>query len=881
MKRQVREFSEEAELHLSERAAELERGGMDPAAARRQARIEFGNLDNYTEQAREAAGGAWLRALGRDLAFGLRLLRKSPGFTLSAVLLLAIGIGANAAIFSMVDWLLLRPIPAVQMPGELVYVVADRTDGRHSNGFSYPNFDDIRRESGAVFSGVAAVIPFEMDGLTADGETIPFWPAHVSGNYFALAGVQPALGRFFASDAAGEAAAPAELVLSYDYWRKHFGGRTDVLGERVTVNGRATTIVGVAPRGFVGLTPMLTFEGYVPFSPDTAGELGSSTGDFFHDRTASTGLMILARRRPGVSVAAAQPVLRVIARRLAGEYPKAAPWRSLTAIQLTSAPPGASMGEGNPLETVAGLFLGLAGMVLLLACVNIANLLLARAGGRRRELALRAALGAGRGRLLRQMLAESLLLSALGCAGGLLVALAACRVLNAIPLGTSIPVVFHFGLSARVFAYACGLGTLTGLAIGVAPAWQASRVAPQAVLQAGGRPTTARTHWRAALVAGEIAGSLALLIIAGLFTRSLLRAEHTNLGFQPDGVVNLSFDPHAAGDNAGRGAGFAQAWLEKVQALPGVEAASVAATVPMGEVSYGGAVTVAGRPRASHQDDSAGYNAVTPDYFRTMGIRLLRGRSWRRGEAGAAVINEVMARKYWPEGDALGRAFTMDTEGASGVYHVVGVAENTISGWPADVNAPFVYLDFGQHYLSPATLQVRIHGISASAAMQAAREQARELDAQVPVFDAQTMTAAMQGIDGYFLFELGAMLAASLGLAGLFMAVVGVYGVVAYSASQRTHEFGVRLALGAGRGQILRLMLRQGAVMTAVGLAIGVVLAAVIGQAAKGMLFGVGGLDPWAFGGATLLLAAVAVLASLVPARRAMAGDPVRALRWE
>ncbi|HET9785051.1 MAG TPA: FtsX-like permease family protein, partial [Terriglobales bacterium] len=280
------------------------------------------------------------------------------------------------------------------------------------------------------------------------------------------------------------------------------------------------------------------------------------------------------------------------------------------------------------------------------------------------------------------------------------------------------------------------------------------------------------------------------------------------------------------------------------------------------------------------------YNAVTPDYFRTMGIRLLRGRTWRLGEAGAAVVNEAMAHSYWPEGEALGRAFTLETEGTSAIYHVVGVAANTVSGVhpgnsPADGHSSFVYLSFGQHYLSPATLQMRVGSITASAALEAAREQARGLDARVPVFDARTMTAAMQGINGYFLFEAPATLAASLGLAGLFMAVIGVYGVVAYSASQRTHEFGVRMALGAGRSQILRLMLRQGVVMTGVGLAVGLGLAAVLGQAAQGMLYGVGGLDPWAFGGATLLLAAVALLASLVPARRALAGDPVRSLRWE
>jgi putative ABC transport system permease protein len=346
-------------------------------------------------------------------------------------------------------------------------------------------------------------------------------------------------------------------------------------------------------------------------------------------------------------------------------------------------------------------------------------------------------------------------------------------------------------------------------------------------------------------------------------------------------VINLSFDPHAAGDNTARGTAFATAFLEKVQALPGVTAASLAVSLPMGEVSYGGMVVIPGRPPAPNHGDAAGYNAVTPDYFTTMGIRLIGGRSWRTGENGAAVINQAMQRKFWPSGDALGQTFTLNSQGKPAAYRVVGVAANSVNAFLADSISPFAYLPFEQNYTSPVTLQARLSGPNSAVALREAREQARAVDAQVPVFDAQTMLTAMHGINGYFLFELGAMLAAAMGLAGLFMAIIGVYGVVAYGASQRTHEFGVRMALGAERGQILRLVLRQGVVMTAAGLAIGLLLAALFGHATAGLLYGVGGLDPWAFGGATLLLASVAVLASLVPARRAVAGDPVRALRWE
>ncbi|HET9785049.1 MAG TPA: ABC transporter permease, partial [Terriglobales bacterium] len=450
MRQRVREFTEEAELHLGARAAELEAAGMDPVAALRQARIEFGSQAKYTEQVREAAGGAVWAALVADVRYGLRLLRKSPGFALSAVLLLALGIGANAAIFSMVDWLMLRPIPGVADAGQLNYIVVTHTDGSHANGFSYPNFDDIRRQSSGAFSAVSAVLPFQMDGLSAAGASSTFWANYVSGDFFAMLGARPALGRFFASDAAHEDSAPPELVLSYDFWQSRFGGRAGVIGESVTVNGHATIIVGVAPRGFQGVTPILHTDAYLPFTRDLGGEMGASA-DFFNDRASGSGLMIFARRRPGVTLAQVQPALTLVAQRMAAQYPKDDHWRSLQAIQLTSAPPGASTGDSNPLPGVAALFLALAATVLLLACINIANLLLARAAVRRRELAVRAALGAGRLRLLRQMLVESALLALFGGIAGLLLALVLCRVLNAVPLGSSVPVVLSFGISWRVF----------------------------------------------------------------------------------------------------------------------------------------------------------------------------------------------------------------------------------------------------------------------------------------------------------------------------------------------------------------------------------------------------------------------------------------------
>jgi len=880
--RKHEEMKAELAAHVAERAKTLEERGMDAAEAQKRACIEFGSAEKYAEQSREAAGLAAIEHAAQDLRFGLRLLRKSPGFTVTAVLLLALGIGANAAIFSMVDWLLLRPLP-VPEAGQLTYLAANNIHDGFDNGFSYPNFNDIRAQSKAVFSELAGVQPFQLAGIRSGGETTTFWANYVSGNFFSMLGLKPALGRFFSFTPAQEASAPAEVVLSYAYWQTHFGGRAEVIGQQVAVNNQPTTIVGVAPKGFGGILAVLDTQGYLPFTPDLAGEFGAS-GDFFHDRKDNAGLLVVGRRRPGISVAATQPALALASARIAGAYPLGAPWRGLVARKLTSEPPGAAGANRDPLPGVAALFLGLAGMVLLLACVNIANLLLARAGLRRREMAVRAALGAGRGRLLRQMLIESLLLAGLGGAGGLAVAAGACHALNLMPTGSDVPVVLNFAVSWHVFLYACAVAAATGVAVGLVPAWQASRVAPQAALQASGRAVTAaRTRLRAGLVAAEIAGSMGLLIVAGLFVRSLERAQQVDLGFDVHAVVNLTLDFHAAGYAPARGIAVASALVERARALPAVTAASMASSEPMGSFTYGGRVTLPGRP-APQQAPEVEYNSVSGEYFATMGIGLLRGRaiadSDRAASAQVAVINQKMAAAYWPKGDAVGQTFLLDGD-ARRAIEVVGVAANSVVDNISDP-APYFYVPLAQRYYSPAILQLHLaRGADPGAVLRAARSAVRAYAPELPVYDVQTMLQATHSLNGLLLFELGAMLAAIMGLLGLFMAVIGVYGVIAYAASQRTHEIGVRVALGASRGQILKLVLRQAVVVTAAGIVLGLGLGALLATGLSSLLFGVRPLDPVTFGGATLLLGAVALAASLVPARRAMRADPIAALRCE
>ncbi|MGH9482834.1 MAG: ADOP family duplicated permease, partial [Terriglobales bacterium] len=712
--------------HIADRAADLAKTGMTPEQALRRARIEFGGAEKFTEQAREATGSHILESVKQDLRFGLRLLRKSPGFTVTAVLMLALGIGVNAALFSVVDWLLLRPLPVAQ-PGQLTYLISNDQFGGRDNGFSYPNFADIRDQTRAVFSGVAGFEPFERDGLTVAGATAPVWTNYVSGNYFFLLGIHPALGRLFQP---GDGATPgqnAELVLSYSYWQAHFGGRRDVLGRQVAVNGRPVHIIGVAPRGFHGALAVLDSQAFLPFSMYSGGGFGGAS-DFFHERGSKGGvIMIIARRRAGVSLAQIQPALQVVGQRLARQYPKDDPWRSVAAIPLTSEPPGPASGASDPLRIAAAMFLALGGLVLLLACVNIASLLLARAAVRRREMAVRAALGAGRRRLLRQMLLESLVLALLGGAGGLLVAVAASHGLNRLPLGAAIPVVLSFGLSWRVFAYTAAVALAAGFTIGLTPAWQASRVPPSAVLHGGTRAALgARTRLRSTLVVAEIAGSLALLIVAGLFVRSLRSVQRVDLGFNPSSVLNLSLDPHETGYGETRALAFYDALLRRVRALPGASSACVAAAAPFGPVSYGERLAIPGFRSAPNHPPYAGYNSVTPGYFSTLGIRLLRGRAIAPSDGAnttrVAVVNQTMAQRYWPAGDALGRTFTMTSDAAHPVQ-VVGIVADSYTDSLSSPVGPYLYLPLAQSYKTPAVLQIRAPGASFASLAQAVRSQ--------------------------------------------------------------------------------------------------------------------------------------------------------------
>jgi predicted permease len=849
--------------------------GLGREEALRQARIELGGATQVGEEVRRVRAGAWLGTFWHDLRYGGRILRNNPGFTLVAALTFAIGIGANATIFSMVNGLLFRPLP-VEKPERLTYLISKHD--HWSNGFSYPDFEDIRNQTGDAFSEVAVEELLHMDGLTYAGKTQTMWSNYVTTNFFTMLGIRPALGSFIPPDPNLAGKEPV-LVLGYSFWKTHLGGDPNVVGQRASVNGRAVTIVGVAPEGFGGTFNLIDIQGYLPVS---FADIGPADHQNRQDRERSVGL-VLARLKPGVTLGKTQSVLEVVANRLAVAYPKTQKGLVLRAVPLGNGFTN-STGE-NPLPMMSTLFLTLAGLVLVLAAANLANLLLVRALARNREMAVRSALGAARARLMRQVLTETALLVLLGFLGGVMFGLGGSRAVSSIPLQTDFPFVLAFPFDWRVFCYALAGALLVALICGLVPAWRASGADLNDVLRESARNLSPRRQrFRSVLVVCQVGGSLMLLIVAGLFVRSLHNVQGTDLGFDPDHVMNFTMDARHAGYNETQGRAFYDQLLARAHSLPGVESASLAQEVAMGLESLGGEIKIPGYQETPGQPKpSAGYNSVSPDYFKMLRIPILRGRGILESDTASAthvaVINQAMAERYWPGQDPIGQQFT-HREDPHHVQQVVGVVKNARMSELTGPIEPFFFMPIAQNYTARQTLQVRTSG-EPSAVAKPVLEMIHSLQPALPVGDVQGMNQVLNGLNGFFVYRLGAVMAGALGLLGLTLATIGVYGVISYSAAQRTHEIGIRMALGALPGQAVRAIFRQGLVIVGCGMVLGVLAAAAIAKLVGSFLVGVSAIDPATYVGVSLLLAAIALLASFIPARRASRVDPVIALRHE
>jgi predicted permease len=872
------ELADEIDSHLQMHVEENLQRGMTPAEARRQALIKLGGVEQMKEEYRARRGLPLLETLAQDIRFALRMLRKSPGFAMVAVLTLALGIGANTAIFSLVDWLILRPLP-VAHPSQVVFLEGAWKDRSPGTGFSYPDFQRIQEQTTDIFAGVAALQMFQMDGFSIGGKSEPMWASYVSGNFFSLLGIKPALGRLILPSEGKAAGADPVLVISYSFWKSRLGADPSVVGKKVLVNGHPMTIVGVAAKDFHGPEASLDLQGYMPMG--MAVTMQDAGKDFFFD-TQNSSMALIERLKDGVSLAQANAALPSVGQNLSvpnhGE---------MTLLALPLEPASLVTGpEVRPaLNLVSSLFLILAIAVLILACMNIANLCLVRVAARQREVAMRAALGATRGRLIRQLLTESLLLALLGCVGGMILGVAANRAFGSIPLRSSLPFVLDFHFDWRVFAYALGAAALTGILVGITPALRVSRTDLNEILHEGGRTSTAgRQRFRNTLVAAQVAGSLMLLIVAGLFVRSMQNARHVDLGFDPSHVLNATIDPHEAGYQEAQGREFQKALLMRARSLPGVVSASVAMFVPMGYDNGYNHLKIDGyEPHPGEQAPAAGFNAVSVGYLETMGISLLQGRDFQDSDGEnsqrVAMVNENFVNLYWRGQNPIGRHFSALNDMAHAI-EVVGVVKNSRDADIFTNNDPFYYVPITQYYGSNVTLQVKTISQPAALAPEVVML-IHSLEPAMPVFDVQTMTTELDGLNGFLLFQLAAVLAGSLGFLGLVLALVGVYGVISYAASQRTHEIGIRMALGAQPAQILKMILRYGLTIVGIGVVGGVLAAGAMARVVGNFLFGVPPFDPLTYASATLLLAAIALLACYVPARRAMRVDPMVALRYE
>ncbi|HXA04422.1 MAG TPA: ABC transporter permease [Bryobacteraceae bacterium] len=884
-KRKLDDFTSEIEAHIQHESERLREQGLSEEEARATARRSFGNIMRAEERFYESGGWLWWDHFWQDARYGLRMLRKSPGFTAIAVLTLALGIGANTAIFSMIDTLMLRPLP-IQNPRDLAFLSFPRDTSHFDTGFSGPEFRLVRDQTRAVFSDVNAMVLGGLsgatggsNGLTVDGITKPAQTLFVSGNFFQMLGIRPYLGRFILPSEGDTPGGDPVVVLSYRYWKARFGSDPRVVNRPAFVNGHPVTIVGVAPKGFLGPTPIVEMEAYLPLGMMTV-ETGGSPA-FLAD-VSTRDLLIVARLAPGVSIEGANAALGPLGQQLAKQYPRPGVGAALQVKPLR--PPGLINGP-NPLPALAGLFLTLAGLVLALACLNVANLSLVRAAGRRREMAVRAALGGGRARLVRQLLSETILLALLGAAAGMAAGTLALRAVSSAATASDLPLVFEFPFNARVFVYALGIAVLAAAIVGIIPALRASSGNLSNILHEGGRNSTGRSQrGRTALVAVQVGGSLALLIVAGLFERSLRSAQHADLGFDPKNVLNVRLDPGEIGYTPTQGAEFYKQVIAQVRALPGVESASLAMMVPLGDSVQGDEITIPGYVPQRGEELHADYNAVTRDYFKTMKIAVLRGRDLGESDSEAsprvAVINEAMAERFWHGVDSIGRNFNRNSD-TQHTIEIVGVVRNSRTEDPYSPYSPAFYIPMSQSYTSTQTLQIRTAGPPQAIAPEVWAA-VRGIAPTAPVLSVRTMTEVVSnGANGLLLFNLGAELTAALGLLGLTLAVVGIYGVMAYAVGQRTQEIGVRVALGAQRKNILWMISRQGLAIVGVGLALGLLVAVGVGRLVGEFLVGVGPTDPLTYISVSLLLSFVALAACYIPARRATRVDPLVALRYE
>jgi putative ABC transport system permease protein len=804
-----------------------------------------------------------METLWQDIRYGFRMLWKNPGFTLVAVLALALGIGANSTIFSFVNGILLRPLP-YQQPERLVLLDESSTkENSASIGVSFPNFLDWR-EQNRVFEDIATYVESSYT-LVGGGEPEQVRGAGVSSGLFEIVGVAPMMGRTIRAEE-DRPDADTVVILSHGLWQSRFGADARIIGQTISLNNRSRTVIGVMPPGFK--FPEVA-DLWVPLALDTKR----------WTRT-DHGLSAIARLKPGVTLPQAQAEMVAVARRIEEQNP------------VTNQ--GLSVNVNNLREGLVGdyrralmILLGVVGFVLLIACANVANLLLARASVRQKEMSIRAALGASRWRIVRQLVTESLLLSAMGGVAGLLLALWGLDLLlAAIPV--EFPFWMKFNLDGRVLGFTIAVSLLTGIAFGSAPALQASKIDLNEALKEGGRSAGAgagRRRLRSLLVVVEVALSLVLLVGAGLMMRSFLRLRQVNPGVDPTNVLTMTVSlPRAKYTEPEKQVAFFQQLLERVETLPGVETAGAVSNLPLSGSLWGRSLTVEGRPVLPvGQAPMINHCVTTPNYFRSMGIQLLAGRDFTSADTKDAlrvtVIDERLAREFWPGESAVGKRIRFGPPEANEPWHtIVGVVGEVRHERLEMATRKSIYVPYSQIPDRRMVLTIRTATDPMTLAA-AVRGQVKELDPDQPVSDVRPMLEVISR--SVWQPRLYAILFGIFAAVALVLATVGIYGVMSYAVTQRTHEIGIRMALGAQSSDVLKMVLGHGLLLALTGVVIGIGAAFALTRLMASLLFNVSATDPVTFIFIALLLMLVALVACLVPARKAMKVDPMVALRYE
>ncbi|MBA2734497.1 MAG: ABC transporter permease [Acidobacteria bacterium] len=814
-------------------------------------------------------------SLLQDVRYGVRMLLKQPGFTLIAVIALAIGVGANTTIFSFVNGLVLRPIQGVKEPERLAAVYTSDYDSGIYGASSYPDYVDFRNQADA-FEALAAYGETVMS-LTGVDEAERLRGAYVTGNYFDVLGVGARLGRTLQpADDVTPGAHPV-VVISHSVWQRRFGADPGVVGKGLALDGVQYTVVGVTAESFRGLRLGQPPEFWIPMMMEPVNTLS---------KRGNRGVGITGRLKMGVTPEQAQSQLTTIATRLAEAYPETnlgtlerpKEPRPVTALRESRIGPAAQ----RNIWFVSLLLFGVVGLVLLIACANVANLTLARASARRREIAVRLALGASRWRLVRQLLTESTMLALVGGGAGLFVALWVVDLLPSFfppeELGG-----IDLSLDWRVLAFSFSVSVLTGLLFGLVPALQASRpdLVPSLKEDAGGSGYGPRhLSLRNGLVIAQLAMSLVLLIGAGLFLRSLSQAVAFDPGFTTQNLLLASLETRGAKLSKEQGQAFYQQAMERVGALPGVSAVSLTGNVP---ISGGGSrrtVEMEGYQPQPNESTELNFNVVGSAYFNTMNISVVAGRDFnsqdREGSPGVVIINEELAHRYFPGQNAVGKRMRLDSE--LPFAEIVGIVRNAKYRDLREDTLPFIYVPLAQEYRPGMTLLVRTT-IDPATVLPSVRSEIHSLNRDVPIYAVKTMTEHIGAA-----LAPDRMLTVLLSIFGgmaLLLAVTGIYGVMSYMVARRTHEIGIRMALGANQGDILKLIVKQGLTLILIGAALGLALAIALTRVISSLLFNVSTTDSLTFGGISLLLVAVALVACYMPARRAMKVDPMVALRYE